>query len=250
MQVDWFTVAAQAINFLILMWLLRRFLYHPVLNAIAAREKYIADQLADAKSKEAEAQKAQAHFMQKNEAFDKQKAQLLRDATREAKTVHDELLHKAKEEVDTLRSKRKAALDQEMHDLMQSTAKHIREEIFATTDKLLRDLADVSLEERMIAVFIKRLRGLSAEDITTFGANKPSQQVHVSSAFTLPDATQTLIAQAITETLHTDRISFTIKEELLSGIELSADGQKLAWSASDYLSTLEDSVKMEPEHAA
>ena len=45
MQIDWFTVAAQTINFLVLMWLLKRFLYKPILNAIAAREKNIADQL-------------------------------------------------------------------------------------------------------------------------------------------------------------------------------------------------------------
>jgi F-type H+-transporting ATPase subunit b len=39
MLIDWFTVAAQAINFLILVWLLKRFLYKPVLNAVDAREK-------------------------------------------------------------------------------------------------------------------------------------------------------------------------------------------------------------------
>ena len=39
MEINWFTVIAQVINFLILVWLLKRFLYKPVLNAIAEREK-------------------------------------------------------------------------------------------------------------------------------------------------------------------------------------------------------------------
>ena len=43
MLIDWFTVGAQALNFLILVWLLKRFLYKPILDAIDAREKRIAD---------------------------------------------------------------------------------------------------------------------------------------------------------------------------------------------------------------
>jgi F-type H+-transporting ATPase subunit b len=55
MLIDWFTVSAQVVNFLILVWLLKRFLYRPILNAIDAREKRIATELADADAKRAEA---------------------------------------------------------------------------------------------------------------------------------------------------------------------------------------------------
>ena len=51
MLIDWFTVIAQVINFLILVWLLKRFLYRPILNAIDAREKRIAAKIADADEK-------------------------------------------------------------------------------------------------------------------------------------------------------------------------------------------------------
>ena len=48
MLIDWFTVGAQALNFLILVWLMKRFLYKPILRAIDEREKRIASELADA----------------------------------------------------------------------------------------------------------------------------------------------------------------------------------------------------------
>ena len=57
MLINWFTVLAQAINFLILVWLLKRFLYKPILHAIDEREKGIATQLADVEAKKAVAQK-------------------------------------------------------------------------------------------------------------------------------------------------------------------------------------------------
>ena len=58
----WFTIVAQAINFLILVWLLKRFLYKPILHAIDEREKGIATQLAEAEAKKAEAQKSATTF--------------------------------------------------------------------------------------------------------------------------------------------------------------------------------------------
>jgi len=52
MLIDWFTVGAQIVNFLILVWLLKHFLYKPILDAIDAREKKIAAELADAERRE------------------------------------------------------------------------------------------------------------------------------------------------------------------------------------------------------
>jgi F-type H+-transporting ATPase subunit b len=85
MLIDWFTVGAQALNFLILVWLMKHFLYKPVLNAIDAREKLIAGELADANTKKAEAQKDRDEFAHKNQEFDQQRAALLSKATDEAK---------------------------------------------------------------------------------------------------------------------------------------------------------------------
>ena len=62
MLINWFTVVAQAINFLILVWLLKRFLYKPILQAIDEREKRIATQLADAEDKKAECAKDATPF--------------------------------------------------------------------------------------------------------------------------------------------------------------------------------------------
>jgi F-type H+-transporting ATPase subunit b len=58
MLIDWFTVGAQAINFIILVWLLKRFLYKPILDAVDAREKRVATELADADAKKAEAKRS------------------------------------------------------------------------------------------------------------------------------------------------------------------------------------------------
>ena len=71
MAIDWFTIGAQILNFLVLVWLLKRFLYQPVLDAIDKREKRIAATLADAAASKAQAAKERDALQAKNDAFDR-----------------------------------------------------------------------------------------------------------------------------------------------------------------------------------
>jgi F-type H+-transporting ATPase subunit b len=63
MQLDWFTVVAQICNFLLLLWLLKRFLYRPILDAMAARQQRIATALTEAQSKAATAEALQRDYL-------------------------------------------------------------------------------------------------------------------------------------------------------------------------------------------
>ena len=120
MLIDWFTVGAQALNFIILVWLMKRFLYKPILNAVDARERRIAAELADADAKEAEAQKERDEFRRKNEEFDQQRAALLSKATEEAKAERQRLLDDARKAADALSAKRQEALKSDAHNLKSS----------------------------------------------------------------------------------------------------------------------------------
>src|SRR6202167_5896720 len=153
MLIDWFTVGAQALNFLILAWLMKRFLYKPILNAINTREKLIATELADAATKKAEAQKERDDFQHKSEEFDQQRAALLTKATDEAKAERRRLLDEARKAADGLTAKRQQALIGEAQNLNQAISRKTRDEVFAIARKTLADLATVSLEERLGEVF-------------------------------------------------------------------------------------------------
>jgi F-type H+-transporting ATPase subunit b len=123
MLVDWFTVVAQALNFLILVWLMKRFLYKPILHAIDQREQRIAAELADADAKKAEAQKERDEFQHKNEEFDKQRAALLSQATDDAKAERQRLLDEARKAAAALSSKRGETLRKEERDLHQAISR-------------------------------------------------------------------------------------------------------------------------------
>ncbi len=245
MLINWFTVCAQAINFLILVWLLKRFLYKPILHAIDEREKGIAAQLASAEAKTAEAQKERDDFQHKNEAFDKERAALLKKATDDAGAERQRLLAEATKDADALRAKRQEALQVEQRNLSTEIVRWTRKEVFAITRKTLADLSGASLEERMSDVFVGRLHALAgpAKDqmVTAFKTSNHTVSVH--SAFDLSSAQQKSIEAAVKETFAPDaHVQFETAPELVSGIELSTNGQKVAWSIADYLATLEKSA--------
>jgi F-type H+-transporting ATPase subunit b len=241
----WFTIAAQAVNFLILVGLLKHFLYKPILSAIDQREKGIAAQLASAVAKQADAQKEQDDFKQKNEAFDQQRASLLTKATDDAKTERQKLIDQAHKDADALTAKRQAGLQAEQKQLNQEILSWTQKQVFAIARKTLADLSAPSLEEAMSESFIGRLKGLAGlpkEQLTLALGKQPGPAV-VRSAIELPAAQKSKIEAAIQQTFRpTIPITFQTVPEVISGVELSANGQKVSWTIANYLATLEQSA--------
>ena len=245
MLIDWFTVAAQALNFLILVWLMKRFLYKPILHAIDEREKHVATELANAHAKKAEAQKEHDEFHRKNAEFDQQRAALLSKATDEANAERQRLLDEARKAADALSAKRWETLRNEEHNLQQTISRRTEQEVFAIARKALTDLSTTSLEERMGEVFIRRLREMDdqAKAGLTEALKTASEPALVRSAFDLPEKQRTAIQNALDKTFSVKiHFRFETAPDLISGIELTTNGQKVAWSIADYLASLEKGV--------
>lgn len=245
MLIDWFTVGAQVLNFLILVWLLKRFLYHPILDAIDAREQRIASELADADTRKAEAGEERKAFEEKNASFDKERAGLLKQATEAANVERQRLLDVALEAAADLSAKRQESLQSEARELHQEISRRARAEVFAIARKTLADLAGATLEERMVAVFLERLQALGDDEKQQLASilKTAAAPIVVRSSFDLPAAQQEAIKASVHDLLVTDvDLVFETTPDLVSGIELSTNGQKLAWSIAAYLTALEGSV--------
>jgi len=245
MLIDWFTVGAQVLNFLILVWLMKHFLYKPILHAIDERENRIAAKLADADARKAEAQKDSDTFKHKNMEFDQQRAALLSRATDEAKTERQRLLDEARKAADVLNAKRQETLRNDAHSLNQAIRRRTQQEVFAVARKALTDLATTSLEERMGEVFTRRLREMEgpAKDGLAKALTTAPDPARVRSAFDLPADQRATIQNALNETFSAEiPVQFETAPGLIGGIELTTNGQKVAWSIADYLVSLEKDV--------
>lgn len=253
MRIDWFTVVAQAINFLILVWLLKRFLYQPILDAIDARERGIARVLADADEKNAQALQERDTFQRKNHELDHQRVMLLKQMTDQVEITRRKLLDDAREAADALRAKRHAALLREQQNLGEELSRRARTEVFSITRKTLKDLADASLEEAVTSIFLKRVRELhgEAKQELAIALTALSDPAQVRSAFLLSLEQQTMIRKSLKETFDAEiQIHFETAPDVIAGIELTVGGRQVSWSIDDYLQSLEKSIVVPVKESA
>jgi F-type H+-transporting ATPase subunit b len=161
------------------------------------------------------------------------------------KAERQRLLDEARQAADALRAKRMQTLSNDAHNLNQSIIRRTQQEVFAIARKALADLATTSLEERMGEVFTRRLRALDGQAKEGFAKSlkTASGPAVVRSAFDLPAEQRAAIQKALNETFSAEiHVKFETAPDLVSGIELTTNGQKLAWSIADYLASLEKGV--------
>lgn len=245
MLFDWFTVGAQTLNFLVLVWLLKRFLYKPILDAVDAREKRISDELAQADAKKATAEQERETFRVKNAEFDEQRETLLDQAKAEAKAERQRQLDDTRHAAEALRVKREEALNAEVESLQQDITRRNRDEVFAITRKVLTDLADTTLEARMVDVLARRLRELDgdAKKELTQALALPDSDILVRTTHALSPAQQNSLKEALEATFSSPvQLRFETSDLVIGGIELSANGWRLPWAIADLLTSLEMQV--------
>jgi F-type H+-transporting ATPase subunit b len=259
MLIDWFTVGAQALNFIVLVWLMKRFLYQPILNAIDAREKKIADELAYAAALSDEAKQAKADYVEKNQTFDVQRDALMKKASTEADAESQRLLAQAEQAAADLADKHEASLQAKMQQLNQSLRDSVQKEVFAIAEKALADLADADVETQMVAVFSRRLENMdssqSAELQRALLANTPAAKANdklalkVLCSHVLSAAQQQTLRENLGVFLAQDiDVDFLQSQDLICGIEIEVEGFKIGWSMAEYLQSLQERLSDQLEN--
>lgn len=245
MQIDWFTFGAQIVNFLILIGLLHRFLYRPILSAMDAREERIAERLEAARQKEAEAEAQAESYRAQQEEVERQRKERLAAAEEDAEAHRQELIREARAEVDRMETAWREALRRERASFLSELSRRAAEETIAVARRALEDLADADLQRQATQRFIERLSAREdKEHEQLVEALHDGDEVVVRSAFSL-DAEQ---RQRITRVLR-DRFDldgeprFETDASLGVGIEIQTGAQRLAWNLQTYLDALARNVQ-------
>jgi len=239
MEINWFTVIAQILNFLVLVWLLKRYLYKPILDAIDARETRISAQIADAELKDADADKKVEEYNRKNMEFDAQRNDLIKEAKKDAKAEGDKLVEKAQISSVEMRKKMESSILSQYAELENEIEQKTKEEVFAIARKTLEDLANTSLEDQIVLAFTNKLKQLDGDEktelLTAFN-NSNDQKIVVWSTYDLSEKQKANIGDVIKQLIDKN-ISFEYKtnQALISGIEIATNGYKVAWSIAEYL---------------
>lgn len=245
MLIDWFTVAAQIVNFLVLVLLLRRFLYGPIIRAMDEREAKIAAEMEEAESARNDATREAESYRAKTRELEERREEMLFQAREDAEERRKELVRQARQEVEELRARWLESLRQEQDEFLQGLRQRVRQQVTNIARRALTDLANVELEQQMVGVFLQRLQALdeTAQETWTERARQTDHPLVVRSAFNLPPEMREAIVQAVEKRLSDGiKVRFEQAPEMICGIEAKLDRHKIAWTLEDYLTSLEETL--------
>lgn len=257
MQIDYFTIIAQIINFLILVFLLRHFLYGPVIKSMNQREEKISSRLSEAEKRKEEAEREAESYSKKLQELSEKSRELQAKAESEAQALQSELTEKAREDVEAVKAEWYLDLQHEKASLLADLSRQAGEEAHVVVRRALRDLADEDLESRIIDVFLKRLQNISdleRENIQEFYKTN-RQQIVVRSTFEIQEDLRRRIRQAVqgqsvpgqavqdqgvqNQADKDVELQFQLVPDLICGVELSTPDMRIGWSIASYLNALE-----------
>jgi F-type H+-transporting ATPase subunit b len=257
MLIDWFTVAAQALNFIVLIWLMKRFLYRPILDAIDAREARVVAELQAGRAAQESAEQERKALDAQRKAFDAERDTLVSAARDEALALREELLTTARADADALRTNRASVLEREVAERRAELATRMRDTVFGVTRKVLGELADTTLEVQLVSRFARQVATQpEAERETLRGAfiastSSNGNVARVRSAFALEPAQRETVRESVVTLLgQQPEIVFEVDPSLVVGIELDIADHTVGWSMSGYVDTLERAVADSPTSLA
>ena len=147
MQIDWLTVAAQIVNFLVLVWLLQRFLYRPITRAMARREQRIAQRLHEADQKREEAEGEARAYRKRQKEFDERRERMLAEARNDAEVERKALQQATREEIGKRKREWLKQVEDQRAEFLRDFRQRSTEHFYALARRALGELADAQLEE-------------------------------------------------------------------------------------------------------
>lgn len=234
MEIDWITVSAQIVNFLILVWLLKRFLYQPVIRAMDRREQRVTERLHEAQQREQTADEQAQRYQDKVKELDRRRDEIVTQANEEAEEEKRRLLNEAREAVAETRRQWQTQAAQEKEEFITNLRRQTAEAVQDIARKVLGDLADRALEEQMVQIFIDKLAALDSDSRQALADT--AEPMHVESSFELDSTLRGRLTRAIHEHLAEGiDAEYAQSPDLLCGIELTSGGQRLSWNIADYI---------------
>lgn len=236
MSIDWVTIAAQLANFLILVWLLKRFLYRPILDGIDAREAEISQRVAEAKAATEKARSAEAEHRAELENFHAQKSEFLEAARTQAAEEREKLEAETQGLIEVDRAHWQTEMTKMRDDYAADLKAAGAGAILSLTRKVLNDLANTELEDHIVAHLEGKLPELGEKLQASSGT---SEKAVVLTRFKLSEKARTRFTKSFHKLVAGVPLKFETDRDQSLGVILQLGGARISWTIESYIDGLE-----------
>ena len=237
MELDWSTLLLEIVNVLVLIWLLKRFLFRPVMAVIEERKAAITKSVADAQSVRQEAQVLQERYEQRLVEWDKEKETVRGQLQEDIAAERRRRLEILQVEIDRAKAQHAARESEQMKQLVRQveTTAILHGTQFAAA--LLSRIASPELEAKLIDAAAQDLSNLSSKQIETVTSALPAgARGRLTTAYPLEMSRRDQLVKQI-ESLFGRKLEWEFIEDrdLLAGLRVSLGGWVLRGNLQDEL---------------
>lgn len=199
MELNWSTFVLEIINFLVLVWILKHFLYQPVMDLLARRRAAIETQLAEAKQQQDEADTLKQQYENRlsDWQLERQKAmeELNHELQQQRLKQHEALATELAQEQEKMR----VAASRQQQQLMREMEQRALQQGAQFASRLLAEAAGPELQQRLFQLLLEGLRQLSAEQLETLVSEwgEAPQTLRVTSAYPLDEQQRQQLQQQL-----------------------------------------------------
>ena len=238
MELNWSTVVLEILNFLILVWILKRFLYQPVLDVIARRRAGIEQTLADAQTRHAEAMGLQEQYEGRLAEWDRERQQAREALARELDAERSRKLAELQTALEQEQEKVRVAGARRQADALRKLEETALLHATRFTTRLLQQASGPELEARLADLAIAGLTALPDKRIADLrnSHGKPPGAIRIASAFPLAGDQRQRLEQALASVAGPDIPQhFEQDSALLAGVRISFGSWVLGVNLQDEL---------------
>ncbi|MDR3474828.1 MAG: F0F1 ATP synthase subunit delta [Devosia sp.] len=232
MTFDFWTLGLQAVNALVLLWLLGRFFWRPVARMIEDRRTAVAQTLADADARLVQAKDALQQVEVTRAGFAAERTAILAAAQKDAEGERAAILAKAGAEVKQLTEAAEISIAKERRDAEAEWTKRAAQLAVDIAGKLLQDLGDETVRRAFADRLFKSLAGMNEQERRALA--DAGGRIEAVSAAPLASTEQAALHDRIAASLAAQpEITFRADPALIAGLELVGPHQivRNSWQA-------------------
>lgn len=239
MLIDWFTVVVQVINFCILLVLLKKFLYTPLVRAMDQREEKLQQERAATAQARDEAIQEKTALETMHIELEQSRERFLSQARKDASAQYAQDLRQARLEVEASRQEWLREIDREQELLQQRLRETMAQQLLLLTQKTMEILAGSELSERILDVFFHNLKQ-HLEKHPVIAADPPSPLV-LMTGFPLAPSLEQRTRARLRETLPGD-CTFRVDPAMGPGVRLLIGHERFSWDLDHQMKEMEQTM--------
>lgn len=228
-----YTIIAQIINFSVLVFLLNRFLYKPVMRTMDKRRQDIKDKIEETQKKLEESDKLKEEYFTKLQEVEKENIVLRKQALEDIKKFKELELQKAQEDVAIKKGKFNDYLVLEQKNLIENFNENLSDLFVEYSNDILGVLANSTLQREIINNFLNKINALDNAKVNEIN-NLKLDTVYIYSNGEFTDEEKYILKDSLLKKgFKFNNIEFNIDKKLVLGIEFKAKSYILSWNVKE-----------------